>query len=157
MSFWFAVDALLECASLDDLGDVLETFPIDPDFAPTWGGAMLLETRGRARLVRGDRAGAVADLRANAATNAALGRAPLHSPWRSALALALPAAAREEAQALADEELRLAASSGLSRPHGIALRAHGLLATGDTGIEALGASVALLERTPARLELARRP
>ena len=153
--FWFAVDALLECASLDDLGDVLETFPVDPDFAPTWGGAMLLETRGRLRLTRGDRAGAVADLRANAATNAALGRSPLHSPWRSALALALPAAAREEAQALASEELGIAASSGLPRPHGIALRAHALLAAGDAAIEALEASVALLERTPARLELAR--
>ena len=53
------------------------------------------------------------------------------------------------------EELRLAAASGLPRPHGIALRAHALLATGETGIEALEASIALLERTPARLELAR--
>ncbi len=155
VSFWFVVDALLECASLDDLGDVLESFPIDPDFAPTWGGAMLLETRGRLRLMRGDRAGAVADLRANAATNAALRRGPLHSPWRSALALALPAAGLEEAQALVSEELHMAAASGLPRPHGIALRAHALLAAGGTGIEALEASIALLERTPARLELAR--
>ena len=138
VSFWFVVDALLECASLDDLGDVLEAFPIDPDFAPTWGGAMLLETRGRLRLMRGDRAGAVADLRANAATNAALRRGPLHSPWRSALALALPAAGREEAQALVSEELRMAAASGLPRPHGIALRAHGLLAAGEDGDRGAG-------------------
>ncbi len=152
---WFVVDGLVERTALDDLGDIVESFAMDPDFAPTWGGAMLLETRGRVRLARGDRAGAVADLRANATTNDALGRGPLHSPWRSALALALPASGREEALALAGEELRLAAASGLSRPHGVALRAHGLLATGAGGIEALEASVALLERTPARLEHAR--
>ena len=94
-SFWFLTDAMLERPSLDDLVGVLEAFPVEPGFAGTWGGAMLLEARGRVRLARGDRTGAIADLRANAATNRALSRAPVHSSWRSALALALPAERRD--------------------------------------------------------------
>jgi DNA-binding CsgD family transcriptional regulator len=153
--FWFMTDAMLERPALDDLGDVLLSFPLDPEFAPTWGGAMLLEARGYLRLARGDRAGAVEDLRANAATNRALRRSPGQSHWRSALALALSRDDREEALALADEEVSLTGAIGLPRQHGIALRAAGLLRAGDDGLDRLQESVALIARTPARLEHAR--
>ena len=74
---------------------------------------------------------------------------------RSALALALPAGAREEALALAGEEVALAATIGRPRPHGVALRAAGILAGGEAGVAQLRESVALLAASAARLEHAR--
>jgi ATP/maltotriose-dependent transcriptional regulator MalT len=151
----FLEDAIAERASLDDIAALVETIELPPDFLATDGGTMLLGTRARLRLARGDRAGAVADLRAAATTNAALGHGPVYSPWRSALALALPPDAREEALALVDEECLLAARTGLARPQGIALRAAGLLGEGEEGLARLRESVALLEDSPAQLEYAR--
>jgi DNA-binding NarL/FixJ family response regulator len=116
---------------------------------------MLLEARGRLRIAGDQREAGIADLRAMGRTTIALGFGPAISTWRSALALALPAGAREEAMALAGEELSLAQATGLPRPQGIALRALGLLDGSVEGIERLRESVALLEASPARLEEAR--
>ena len=116
---------------------------------------MLVETRGRLRLVGGDRTGALADLRACAATYEAVGFGPRLTGWRSALALALPVAERDEALALVDAELEQATATGLARPRAVALRAAGLIRGDDAGLGCLGESVALLEATPARLERAR--
>ena len=149
------VDATLERPSLDDVAALMESLELEPVFLATSAGAMLLESRGRQRLARGDRDGAVTDLRACAATNAALGYGPTYSTWRSALALALPAQARDEALALVDEDLVRAAATGLARPHGVALRAAGLLRGAADGLACLHASVALLRDSPARLEHAR--
>jgi DNA-binding CsgD family transcriptional regulator len=71
------------------------------------------------------------------------------------LALALPAADRVEALALAEEELELARSTGLTRPVGIALRTLGILSDPPAGIELLQQSVDVLEGSPARLDHAR--
>ena len=152
---WFLVDAMLERPSLDDLAPMLEAFDVEPLFLATGGGAMLVETRGRLRLARGDHEGALADLRACAATYGALGFGPPFSCWRSALALALPASAHDEALALVDEELTRATATGLPRPRGVALRAAGMVKGGEQGLTCLRESVALLEATPARLEHAR--
>jgi DNA-binding CsgD family transcriptional regulator len=127
---------------------------MDPSFLPTASGAMLLHVRGRLRAARGERAAAVDDLRAAGEIFSAIDFGPTYSPWRTELALALPPDRRDEALALAAEEVELAAATGLARPHGVALRAVGLLASGD-GIEPLRRSVELLADSPARLEHAR--
>jgi DNA-binding CsgD family transcriptional regulator len=73
-------------------------------------------------------------------------------PWRSEAALAAHAAGRSSADLLAQEELRLARSYGAPRPIGVALRACGLLAGGEEGLELLTEAVEVLGTSPARLE-----
>jgi predicted ATPase len=78
------------------------------------------------------------------------------SAWRSHLALSLAALEREEeALRWAEEELEVAEEWGTGRALGAARRALGLLTSGEEAIELLRASVAALEPSPARLELAR--
>jgi DNA-binding CsgD family transcriptional regulator len=81
---------------------------------------------------------------------------PAWIPWRSEAALALLAAGKQaEGVRLADEELDLARRFGAPRPLGIALRARGLMQSGEAGIAMLRSSVDVLARSPARLEHAR--
>ncbi len=148
-------DVILERPSLDDVAELVETIELDPGFATTWTGGMLLLARGRLRVVRRDRKRGVEDLRRGVAIQRALHLGPTLTPSRSILALALPAACRDEAAALVDEELTLARTSGLARPLGMALRAAGVLEGGDTGIERLRESASLLAGSGARLEHAR--
>jgi DNA-binding CsgD family transcriptional regulator len=152
---WFLSDALLERSSLDELAQVVLATEYEPRFLDTAGGAMGLEARGRLRLARGDHTGGLADLRACATTYDALGYGPRFTPWRAALALALPATEREEALALVDEEVVLATDTGQPRLRGVALRAAGLVEGDEEGLTCLRESVALLKDTPARLEHAR--
>jgi DNA-binding CsgD family transcriptional regulator len=153
--FYFLQDAVLERQSLDDFAALVEAIELEPAFLDSGGGAMLLEPRGRLRLLRGDRDRAIEDLRACATTYAALRFGPAVSSWRSGLALALPAEARAEACDLVAEEVDLARATGLARPCGVALRAAGILEGGEGGIERLAESVSVLERSEARLEHAR--
>jgi DNA-binding CsgD family transcriptional regulator len=152
---FFMIDVLLERETLSDVAELVEQTQLGADFLNTTSGAMLLEVRGRLRLLRRDNAEAVDDLRAAGRTISALRFGPSFSTWRSSLALALPAADREEARALADEELELARPTGLARPQAIALRTLGVLEATPAGIDLLRQSVALLEDCPARLEHAR--
>ena len=152
---WFLLDALVERLALDDLAAALLALELDPAFLDTGGGAMLVETRGRLRLAHGDLAAALADLRACGATYAALGFGLPFSSWRSALAVALAAEARDEALGLVAEEVATATATGLARPQGVALRAAGLVRGGEEGLACLRDSVSLLHATPARLEHAR--
>jgi DNA-binding CsgD family transcriptional regulator len=116
---------------------------------------MLLETRGCLRLARGEHQSAAADLRAGGQILAAVRFGPPAFHWRSELALALPADAREQAVALVTENLTLAEATGLARAHGIALRHAGLVLDGDRGVACLRESVARLTGSAARLEHAR--
>jgi ATP/maltotriose-dependent transcriptional regulator MalT len=116
---------------------------------------MLREARARLRLVRGDRAGAVTDLRVAAEVYTLLRISPVRSHWRSMLALALGPDDREEALALVAEEVALAERAGLPRPLGIALRGAATLGGDEDKVERLRRSVELLEGTRARLEHAR--
>lgn len=151
--FFYLTDALLERPSLIDIVDVVESFDGGPTIAGTWPAAALSVTRGRLRLARRDHANGLEDLRRSA--NLSLDMGPRVWPLRSALALALPPADRAEALALAQEELELARATGLARPHGIALRALGILQGGEPGMERLRESVDVLETSAARLEYAR--
>lgn len=148
-------DAILERPDLEDVAALVESTELDPAFLSTWGGAMLLDVRGRLRLLRGDRKRAIEDLKAFARTAAKLHVGPTLSSWRSTLALALPRQERGAAVDLMAEELELARTTGLPRPYGVALRAAGILAGGEPGIDRLRESVSVLEGSDARLEHAR--
>jgi DNA-binding NarL/FixJ family response regulator len=113
-----------------------------------------LEVRGRVRLARGQRAQAIADLRQCGHYAARVQVSPNLIAWRSALALALAPEQPQEAWELAQAELELARRADAPRAIGIALRICGLLTDGKAGIELLEQSVAVLEPTPMRLELA---
>jgi len=151
----FLQDAVLERPSLDDVAAFVESVQLGAEWVATTTGAMLLETRGCLRLARGEYVSAAPDMRACGQTLARLGFGPPAFLWRSELALALPAEAREEAVALVTEELALAEATGLARAHGIALRHAGLVLDGDRGLACLRESVARLAGSPARLEHAR--
>ncbi|MGE4121248.1 MAG: AAA family ATPase [Solirubrobacterales bacterium] len=151
----FCIDAVVERRDLAGVAMMVEELQLPPAFARTQSGGMLWETRAAIRAARGDRAGAVADLRATADIFIPLQAGPRFTQWRSRLALALPEAEREEALELAAEELELARAVEAARPEGVALRALGRLRGGEEGIETLRESVAVLRAAPARLELAR--
>jgi DNA-binding CsgD family transcriptional regulator len=81
---------------------------------------------------------------------------PAAIAWRSASALSLAELGRhDEARALAADEVRRAQSFGARRALGIALRAEALVAPGAERSERLGAALAVLGDSPARLEHAR--
>ena len=76
-------------------------------------------------------------------------------PWRASAAVALVGlGSREEAAALAAEDLRLARQVQVNSSIGTALRAAGLAAGGSEGIACLEEAVAVLRASPAKLELA---
>jgi DNA-binding CsgD family transcriptional regulator len=150
--FWYGRDLLIERPSQADMVQTLEAITVPPAFEESAGGGWLKTARGRIRAARGDLEGARQDLRAVGAIFDRLGFGPLHDPWRSALALTLPASEHDEALALADAELALAEATRLARPRGIALRAKGLLTRGDEGIELLREAVGVLDDSPARYE-----
>ena len=151
---FFLLDPILERPSLDDEAKLAEASKLPPAMADTWMGAILMTVRGQLRATRFDRRG-IEDLRASLEIAVALEMGPSVCPSRSLLALALPASESEEAKALVCEELELARASGLPRPQGVALRAAGMLENGERGMELLSESVAVLEDSGARLELAR--
>ncbi len=149
---WLAADVMVErprCADLVDLAEGL-------DLAQMSGGlieALLCEVRGRVRHVIGNTTAAIEDLRRAGEIFGAVGiRNPNGSCWRSALALMLDLDARDEALGLAAEELEDARRIGQPRGIGVALRALGVL-RGDRDL--LRQALAVLERSPARLEHAR--
>jgi DNA-binding CsgD family transcriptional regulator len=145
---------LLERGDLDQAAAVVESVILIPALVEMPLGHALLEARGRVRLARGQRAQAVADLRHCGHHAARVQTTPNFLSWRSALALALVPEQPQEAWELAQAELELARRAGMPRAIGIALRVCGLLTGGKDGIELLEQSVAVLDPTPMRLELA---
>jgi DNA-binding CsgD family transcriptional regulator len=151
----FCLEAIVERHALEGISQLVEDLEMPPAFGRTMSGAMVLEVRAAARMTRGERAGALADLRAAEAIYRPVETGPRFSPWRSRLALCLPAQEREEALALAREELELAREVGAARAEGVALRTLGLVSGGEDGLEHLHASVEVLRAAAAPLELAR--
>ncbi|HJT04782.1 MAG TPA: AAA family ATPase [Pseudonocardiaceae bacterium] len=146
---------LLQRGELEAAAAVLQDVTLPPAMAELPAALLLLEARGRVCLARGDRAHAVAELRR---CGQIADRHRLHNPaflaWRSALALALAPEYPEHARELAQIELQLARRADAPRAIGIALRVCGLLAEPRNRITLLEQSVAVLETTAIRLELA---
>jgi DNA-binding CsgD family transcriptional regulator len=155
-NFWVLSEAIGERREIDGmLAAAHEALEPQAEFARTMAGGMAREVRGRFLLSRGDREAAVEELRAAGRVYTPLGVSPVRATWRTALALALPPDARDEAHALVDEEVALATRSRLPRPLGIALRGAAAVNGRDGEVDTLRRSVELLEGTDARLEHAR--
>ena len=149
----FLGEALIEQGELEEAMALLEGAELGP-MQGTRPEVRMLHTRARARLARGDRRGAVVDLRACQTQEAFGFPNPNMLAWRSALALALPERSREEALALVATELELARKVGQPRAIGVALRAQALLSTGNAQLSLLTEAIDALEACPSSLELA---
>jgi DNA-binding CsgD family transcriptional regulator len=152
----YLVCVLLERGELAEAEVLVDEVTVPDGFRslPCW--PTLLEARARVRLARGERSSAIAIWReVGEIWDRGHVCNPNVSSWRSELALLLaeddPAAARN----LVEHELALARRAGSSRAVGLALRARGLLAVGEVGLEDLAAAASALERSPATLEHAR--
>jgi DNA-binding CsgD family transcriptional regulator len=150
---------LLERGRLEAAAELLAPIPLPPALAGTPAGITLLEARGRMHRARGNLASARADLRACGASCEAIGvRNPNVAAWRSELALTLRSDApahEREARELVARELELARLAGIPRGVGVALRVSAALAPVHERETLLREALTVLERSPARLELAR--
>jgi DNA-binding CsgD family transcriptional regulator len=126
---------------------------LEEPFTYNW----MLLARGRLALATGSPAAALEVLTECGRRQAAIpAPSPSVLPWRSEAAIAaLKLDRAEQAHELAHEELRRARAAGSPRALGTALRGAGLVAGGTPGIALLEEAVEVLERSPARLELAR--
>lgn len=151
----FAADAMIERPALAPVIELADSIEIEERFAASASGAMLLEARGLFALARGERARAASEFRAAGAVYTPLGWGPPRTLWRSYLAMAVALDDPAEARELAAADLATARGAGNRRAEGIALRAAGLVAGGEEGIELLRASVECLGRSEALLDLTR--
>jgi DNA-binding CsgD family transcriptional regulator len=154
---WHSIDAMcaipfialrLERGDLDGARDALRRAPPASQIGQAWYD-------GAVALAEGDAAAALKWFEAaGAELEGGLGVVnPGVRPWRSSAALAAAQLGRlEQARSLAAAEVEQARAAKAPRALGIALRIAGLV--GDE-TELLEESVAILERSPARLELGR--
>jgi DNA-binding NarL/FixJ family response regulator len=153
----FLADALIEQGELSAAEEALAEAGMLGDLPENMLFQPPLYTRGELRIAQGRLSEGVADLKEAGRRAVEAGRTtPAFRPWRSTAAVALARLEQVgEAQELVAEERELAASFGGPRSKGIALRADGLLSTGEQGVRLLTEAVEVLERAQSRLELAR--
>jgi len=117
--------------------------------------AAFLDARGRLRIAQGRPEEGVADLLWCGRLMEETRGMPWPGDWRIHAAPALSALGRRDvAGRLAREQLALARRAGVTGALGMSLHAAGLVAGGAEGQALLFEAVAVLERSPARLELA---
>jgi DNA-binding CsgD family transcriptional regulator len=152
----FRSDALMEQGKVEEAAMALARAEVGEAPAET-ARALLLLSRARLRMLRGDLRGGLEDaLDAGRHYEAVGGRNPAFVSWRSQAALALLELGDwDEARRLACEELELARAWGAPRALGAALRAAGLISTGNEGIALLTESIEVLADSPAKLEHAK--
>jgi ATP/maltotriose-dependent transcriptional regulator MalT len=151
----WSVQALTEQGELDAAAAAAEAIAGPPEAVDdSYPSLRLLHSRARLRLAQGDPAAALADLLECGRRAERIGeRNPALLDWRSQAALALAKLERrEEAIALAAEEVELATAFGAPRAIGIALCVAGVL-EGD--VARLQQAVDTLAGAPAVLERAR--
>jgi DNA-binding CsgD family transcriptional regulator len=150
------LDALVDLGEFERAEELIAQLPPDPWPDHTaWDLAMA--ARGRLRLAQGRIDEAVDDLldcrQRNSQENVGVevsGPAPAH--WRASAALALERRGdREEALALAREELEEARLFGTPRALGVALRSAGIVTGGEEGVALLEEAVETTEPSPAKL------
>lgn len=143
--------------AVQEAADLLRRSELCDEVPDTWAGGALLLARGRLRIACGQPAEGLRDLQAVGRRLAAWGAEnPAVAPWRSPAALALtmlgePAQARRHAAEAVEQARRW----GAPGPLGSALRTLGTVLGGTKGLAFLDESVGVLERSSARLELAR--
>jgi DNA-binding CsgD family transcriptional regulator len=151
------LETLAERGEFDVAEAADQRYRLAEQFPTMIHAGVLLASRGRLRLAELRPGVALDDLLAAGDLFARL-HAPnaMTTPWRSDAALAqLALGARNEAKALASEEVAVATGFGVPRMLGTALHAAGLAEGGTRGIELLRQAVDMLEDSPARLERAR--
>lgn len=151
------IEVLLERGELGEASRLLEQYAPGGELPQVPEMYFLLESMGRLRLAQNRSQEGIEHLReCGRRLERVLVRNPGLIPWRAALAPALAAAGeREEARALAHQEIGLARAFDVPRELGIALRAAGLVEHDAEGIELLREAVNVLEAGPAELERAR--
>jgi DNA-binding CsgD family transcriptional regulator len=153
----YLADVLTNRGELEEAERSLAQLGLEEEVADSGHIIFFLGARGWLRFAKRDFAAAADDWRRLGRCMEAFEmRNPAVLAWRSHLALTLLALGqRDEALELASEEVELARAWGAPRPIGVALRARGLAQGGAEGIESLRESLAVLERSSAKLERAR--
>jgi len=153
----FLADALMEQGRLDEAEAALARVAYGTSLPDSVRPFFLRDASARLRVLRGDLAGAVAELLDEGKYHESVGnRNPAFIAWRSPAALALlQLGEQDEARRLAGEELELARIWGAPRALGAALRAAGLVEGGEHGLALLEEAVQVLSGSPAKLEHAK--
>ena len=153
---WLPI-VLVERGQARDASLLLEPVEFSRSLLDGSFGVQLLAHRGRVRIAAGQLEPGIADLLEADRRMAAAGwQLSVATDWVPTAARALVDCGRSgEALELAARELADAVSFGAPRRHGMALSLSGLLDPGEVGLAQLRDAVAILEATPARLELAR--
>jgi ATP/maltotriose-dependent transcriptional regulator MalT len=152
-------DVAIAAGEYDEAQALVDLLPQD-GWSAGVGTVLIPAARGRLRLAQGRPADAVAEFdRCVALLAEDVWGMPVHEAGyvhaRSGAALALLRLGQHErAMAMAESELADARAFGAPRALGVALRAVGLVAGGEHGLELLHESVAVLEQSPALLERA---
>jgi DNA-binding CsgD family transcriptional regulator len=151
---WLA-QILVERGSADEAAGLLDA--VEPNVAPdAFSRAPLLRARALVQAARGDHRTALARALELGAALAAFGHtnpSASYPAWRSLAALEHHALGeRQEAIALAQDEVELARAWGVASTLGRALRIFGLIEGGDEGIARIREAVTVLSNSPARLE-----
>jgi len=153
------IDALLAAGDIEGAAQALEVTGTGEEIPETLQFFPVMLSRGRLRLAQGAAEGGIEDLLGAERLLARLGitnPAVAGAHCRSTAAVALAGLGRtDEARELVAGELSAARWFGADSTLGISLRAAGLIERGAVGIGYLHEAVAHLERSPARLELAR--
>jgi DNA-binding CsgD family transcriptional regulator len=148
----FLVEALVERGELEEADALLTGRGLAGELAPVGPFASVLEARAALRLAQGRPADALADARALAPADDGV---PLPA-WRPLAALAHAALGDEQAAIdRAAEAVELARGWGTPRAVGQALRVRALVEGGPDAIALADEAVGTLERSGAKLELAR--
>ncbi len=153
---WMA-ETLIECDDLDAAERDLTTAGLDGVLPDGYWAMRVRFARGELRMAQGRDAEAIDDLLAVGAYMRESGqRNPAWMPWGSTVAPALVAAGRaDEAREHVVDELERARRWGTPAPSGRALRVLAGLDGGGPRLERLEEAVAMLERSPVRLEALR--
>jgi DNA-binding CsgD family transcriptional regulator len=153
----FMVAPMIERGAIEEARALLAARDLNRQLGPTWPYNVARHARGCLHAAAGDHAAAVGELLEAGQIAERWGvRNPTLMSWRSDAALSLAALGdRREASRLCAEEIELARQWGATQGLGIALRAAAVAEGGDRGLELLTEAVAVLRRSPARLQLAR--
>ncbi|MGH3965924.1 MAG: helix-turn-helix transcriptional regulator [Pseudonocardiaceae bacterium] len=150
------VETLVERGALDEAQAALVAVDGDGELGDFMMINFLLFARARLRVARGEPESGLADLfEYGRRPGSPMRDNPAVRPWRSEAALVeLGFGRADEARRLAVAELELARALHSDRATGVALRALGLAEGGPHGEHLLSEAVAVLGRSPARLDQA---
>jgi DNA-binding CsgD family transcriptional regulator len=157
-ALWVRVRCLLDRGDVDAAAATVDV-PAEDDarFSGTPLALAILDARARVLLAGNSPAAALSTWREAGTIAAAMGVSnPAFVPWRSGAALAAARMGQGgEARRLADAAVAAARTHGAPRAIGVALTARGTVERPRAAVPWLEEAVAVLERSPARLDLAR--